>query len=262
MTTLKVKSGAGGTWEEVGGIGLGVPAGGTTGQVLTKSSAADYATAWTSTPPILANNSYLQGYKADGTTVQSLIGMTTADEITIGPSLAAGKNIYVPRLTVQGNLTLGSAASALQSDTGSLFLFESAGRVYVAHNRNVDFNLESGDAFFRRNVTVDGTLGVVGALYKPGIGNYTFPDFVFEHAFTGGIERFRDAPGAQEYEGLWPLDLVEEYAREHWRLPHHAPREDDRVDVFRRTHDMLAELERLYLHMFDHEKRLAALEGR
>jgi hypothetical protein len=43
----------GGTWEPIGGgasgtPGVGVPAGGTTGQALTKTSATDYATGWTS----------------------------------------------------------------------------------------------------------------------------------------------------------------------------------------------------------------------
>ena len=253
MTVLRIKSGAGGTWEEIGGVGIGVPAGGTTGQILTKTSAADYATAWTSTPPILANNTYLQGYKADGTTAQSLIGMTTADEITIGPSLAAGKNIYVPRLTVQGALTLTDGQNLISSSGAQMCVYN-APTLHMAVNCDAYFNFSSGKTYFKGNVDIAGTL------MKNTVA-YVHPDFVFEHHFTGGIERFRDAPGADTYEGLWPLARVEEFAQEHWRLPGHAARENDRVDIFRRTHDLLAELERVYLHLFDHEKRLTALEN-
>lgn len=44
MSQLKIKNGA--TWEEIPAGGIGVPSGGTEGQVLTKSSATDYATQW------------------------------------------------------------------------------------------------------------------------------------------------------------------------------------------------------------------------
>ena len=253
MGVLKAK--VDGAWVEVGGAGIGVAAGGTTGQILTKTSAADYATAWTSTPPILANNTYLRGYKVDGTTPQNLIGMTSTDDISIGSGLAAGKNVIVPPLTVQGPLTL-QADSWITGSNGLLVLAAGAdGKVYCANSSAIVFNASGGGGTFSQNLTVQGTL------YKGAVA-YVHPDFVFEHHFTGGIERFRDAPGADAYEGLWPLARVEEFAQEHWRLPGHAARENDRVDIFRRTHDLLAECERLYLHLFDLEKRLAALEGR
>lgn len=69
---------------------------------------------------ILPNNTFLQGYKADGTTPMNLIGTTTADDvivgyqtagslflgyeplgdIRIGHGLAANKTVYLPRLTL------------------------------------------------------------------------------------------------------------------------------------------------------------------
>jgi collagen triple helix repeat protein len=128
--------------------------------------------------------------------------------------------------------------------------------LHIAYDVNLIVNATAGLSSFARDVHI------AGVLYKTNVGSYAFPDFVFEHAYTGAVQRFADAPGAQDYEGLWPLDLVEEYAREHWRLPHHAPRQDDRVDLYRRTHDLLAEAERIYLHLFDLDRRLSTLEAR
>ena len=44
MSKLKIKNGS--TWEEIPAGGVGVPSGGTAGQVLMKSSATDYADEW------------------------------------------------------------------------------------------------------------------------------------------------------------------------------------------------------------------------
>lgn len=48
MTTLKAK--VSGSWVTIGGAGVGVPVGGATNAILTKASAVDYATTWTTTP--------------------------------------------------------------------------------------------------------------------------------------------------------------------------------------------------------------------
>lgn len=44
MSQLKIKNGN--NWESIPAGGIGVPSGGTTGQVLQKSSGTDYATEW------------------------------------------------------------------------------------------------------------------------------------------------------------------------------------------------------------------------
>ena len=44
MSKLKIRNGS--TWEEIPAGGVGVPSGGTAGQVLMKSSATDYADEW------------------------------------------------------------------------------------------------------------------------------------------------------------------------------------------------------------------------
>ena len=49
MSTLKVKDN--GVWLSVPTGGVGVPAGGTSGQFMTKSSSTDYATQWSTVTP-------------------------------------------------------------------------------------------------------------------------------------------------------------------------------------------------------------------
>ena len=51
MSQLKIKNGN--NWESIPAGGVGVPSGGTTGQVLQKSSNTDYATEW-ATPQAIA----------------------------------------------------------------------------------------------------------------------------------------------------------------------------------------------------------------
>ena len=257
MGMLKAK--VDGAWVEVGsGVG-GVPAGGSAGQILTKTSAADYATAWTSTPPILANNTFLQGYKADGTTAQTLIGMTTADEISIGSGLAAGKNVVFPStVSLTNDVALATDKSLYVG--GAQALLYSSGVLYLARNTTNVVNDVAGGTTFSRDVAINGTL------YKGGVA-YTHPDYILESWATGRIEKFLGAPGARDYIGLRPLPEVEEYIRQNWRLPGHA--RDGKADVFRQNDETLASVEEAFLYLIDlahrlsdHEKRLAALEGR
>ena len=64
MSQLKIKNGN--NWESIPAGGVGVPSGGTAGQVLRKSSNADYATEWATpaepgitTPETVFSNSYV-----------------------------------------------------------------------------------------------------------------------------------------------------------------------------------------------------------
>ena len=86
---------------------------------------------------------------------------------------------------------------------------------------------------------------------------YTNPDYVLEHWATGKIKRFAENEGASSYRGLIPLRQVEKFARKNFHLPL-IPRES--AGIFGRADSVLASLEEAYLHLFDHEHRLAALE--
>jgi hypothetical protein len=235
-----------------GATGAGVPTGGTANQILTKTSATDYATAWqTPTVPILANNVALRGYKADGTTPQNLIGMTTADEVSIAPSLAAGKQIYVPRLTVQGPLTLADSEWVQSAAGAQVVTATGAGAIYFSHNRDAAFNADAGRTIFMRDVNV------VGVLYK-GSTAYTHPDHTLELWATGKIERFREAHGAATYQGRLPFDALEHHLRTHWRLP--GSRTEGRYDLFERGETLLIALEEAYLYIVDLHHRVRTLE--
>ena len=64
MSQLKIKNGN--NWESIPAGGIGVPSGGTTGQVLQKSSNTDYATEW-ATIGIRQDILYSQTALSDGT---------------------------------------------------------------------------------------------------------------------------------------------------------------------------------------------------
>lgn len=376
-----------------GDPGAGVPAGGLTGEVLTKLSADDYATAWQPTPAtgippsvvdakgdliaatgpdvvtrlpvgaagqalvvdattptglkwatpaasvdvlwtgpsaptdptielwadtdepappwntILPNNQFLQGYRADGTTAQNLIGITPTNyirlghtagpyvqlpnnvelhslradgttsqeligcaasnaieiawgapaninigsggqgDIFIGSGLAAGKNIYVPKLTVQGPLTINDGYGQTSSSGATLSVYN-APSYHIGVNCDVYFNYSAGQVIMERNLSVTGTI------YKGGVA-YTHPDHVFEHFYTGGITQFLGAHGAQDYAGLPALADVERHTRETLRLP--GPRQD-KYDLFARGDELLAYVEQLFLHVFALHHRIEALE--
>ena len=102
-----------------------------------------------------------------------------------------------------------------------------------------------------------GTINVAGDLYKNN-GAYTNPDYVLERWATGGIARSLDREGAALYDGLWPLTRVEAHAREHWHLPRIGR---DATGLFVRADALLATVEEAYVYLFDHERRLAALEA-
>jgi hypothetical protein len=133
----------------------------------------------------------------------------------------------------------------------------SNGTGYFGRNCNNRFNDWGGATWFTSNVTIEGTL-YVGGIWDSNDGWWmTSPDYVFEREYTGRIEKFAQSPGARDYPGRLSLDQVEAHAREHWKLPQHGHENE----VWRRSDDMLAELERLYLHLFDLNTRLRALES-
>jgi hypothetical protein len=102
-----------------GPAGPGVAAGGATNAILSKASAADYATAWTTAPILtgltltgaatLANNQYVMGLDTGGAS-QHLISLASDNNIYIGPSLGAGRVIRLAgggaTTTVAGDATI------------------------------------------------------------------------------------------------------------------------------------------------------------
>lgn len=102
-----------------------------------------------------------------------------------------------------------------------------------------------------------GTINVATSISKNNTA-YTNPDYVFEHFFTGKIEKYADREGAQFYAGLQPLEQVEDFARQHLHLPN-IP--DIPTGIFERADLVLELVESLYLYAFDAHKRIQKLES-
>jgi hypothetical protein len=103
-----------------------------------------------------------------------------------------------------------------------------------------------------------GKLNVSAGVYLNDTA-YTNPDYVFEQHFTGKIRKYADRPRAGKYRGLLPLAELEAHVSKTWRLPGIG---DEPTDVFERADIALENLEQHTLYLFDHDKRIAALERR
>src|SRR5215472_13370001 len=113
-------SGGGGTVGPpgpAGPAGPGVPTGGTTGQVLEKTSSADYATAWAD-PPVSQGLSGTWNYKATG-------GMTDPGTGNLAPDV-----VGAPTLDRFSTFTIGG------TDARNLFLTTQVGDVLVLQRKS------------------------------------------------------------------------------------------------------------------------------
>lgn len=86
---------------------------------------------------------------------------------------------------------------------------------------------------------------------------YTNPDFVFEHYFTGKIEKYADNDGAKDYGGLRSLEEIELFAKDNHRLPH-IP--DGPMGMFARGDKILELVEELFLHNIELKRELDDLK--
>lgn len=111
-----------------------------------------------------------------------------------------------------------------------------------------------------------GTINVGTNLYKNGTA-YTNPDYVLEHWATGQIVKFADRDGALYYSGLKPLADVEAFTRQTYMLPMIADfrsraAEPGRGGLFDGGDALLGTVEQAYLYLFEHERRIDAIERR
>lgn len=103
-----------------------------------------------------------------------------------------------------------------------------------------------------------GTANFAGDIYKNNSA-YTNPDYVLEHWDTGQIVKFAKNEGAEEYQGLMPIDEVESTLRKNHRLPGIS---DEPLGAFARTDVLLAKLEEAFIYITQLHNRIAALEGK
>lgn len=103
-----------------------------------------------------------------------------------------------------------------------------------------------------------GTINVATNIYLNNTA-YTNPDFVLEHFFAGIIERFKDNPGAADYEGLIPLDSLRDYLEKHLHLP---GRDDQTAGVVERFDLAQRWSEEAYLYITELHQENQALKAR
>jgi hypothetical protein len=101
-----------------------------------------------------------------------------------------------------------------------------------------------------------GTLNVATDAYKNNSA-YTNPDFVLEHWATGEINKYKDSPGANEYQA-YTITEVMDYAKEHHRLPGIS---DEPMGIFDRGDKALEWIERMMTYIGELEERITELEN-
>jgi len=103
-----------------------------------------------------------------------------------------------------------------------------------------------------------GTINVSSGVYLNGTA-YTNPDYVFEKAYTGKIEKFADKVGAGTYE-VKSIEEAEQYTKDNLALPGFG--QDAKLDYLGGSEMLLARLEEAYLYIFELNKRIKALESK
>ena len=128
-------------------------------------------------------------------------------------------------------------------------------------SKGTNTTVTTATGLYVNNPTIGGTnraINTNGDIFKNGTA-YTNPDYVFEKNYTGQIVIYKDKLGASTYPGLKPLSEVESFASQNYKLPLMA--QNPEGGLFDRGDLLLASVEESYLYLFDHEKRLAALES-
>jgi len=97
-----------------------------------------------------------------------------------------------------------------------------------------------------------GTINAAGDIFKNDSA-YTNPDYVLEHWVTGKIEKFKNNFGASEYAGLMPLNEVNFFIQENFKLPGIG---DDPKGMFERGDIILEKLEEIFIHLINHENKI------
>lgn len=138
MSQLKIKNGN--NWESIPAGGIGVPSGGTTGQVLQKSSGTDYATGWADLPLAPKSISYplSADQKSPWTFTAPSIGM-------LNLMLRSNSRTYIA-VYWNGNNIIGFALSGTQENVTQQVMCNKGDVVEVA-NLSTNTYLLTGTSF-------------------------------------------------------------------------------------------------------------------
>jgi hypothetical protein len=118
--------------------------------------------------------------------------------------------------------------------------------------------LSLGGAAFIASAVGQMNIPATGNLYK-NASAYTNPDYVFEYAFTGKIEKYKDREGASRWKPM-SLEEIEAFARKNHYLP--GVEHDKPCGIFDRTDITLEKIEELYLFMFEKDRQIKSLKAK
>lgn len=202
-----------------------------------------------------ANDPDYSSFKSRGTTVGTHVAVVANDELgNLGCNGSDGTAFVVAarvKALVDGAVSSGIVPGRLVFDTmntaGTL-----ATRMTISNDGGVQIGSPTGGS------QGSGTLNVATNIYK-NAGAYTNPDYVLEHWSTGKIEKFKGNEGAADYQGLTPLDELEEVLRTNLRLPGIT---DEPAGIFTMADIALEKIEEAHIYITQLHKRLAALEAK
>ncbi len=239
---------------------------GTDGTVWAKSNVGDILDAIDAilAAGITTGAAFRTGYVLDPTTYTqtnaNLLTGNNADALGVaGSTTFANLNMYLQGVAARRATISASLGGTLGGNLVFYLKPDSASDVAEAGRFYQDGGMTLGTPTGASKGA--GTLNATNGMYKNGTA-FTNPDFVFEHWVTGAVEKFESNMKTLgiDYDGLWPLDRVEAYTREHFQLPLMSLLPDG--DIFDRGELLYASLEQSFVYLFDHERRIAALEAR
>jgi hypothetical protein len=157
-----------------------------------------------------------------------------------------------------GNIVLTSTTAASSVSAAALVV---AGGIGVAGTSRICGATFTASGGLQLGTPTGGDLGggklnVAGGIYLNNSA-YTNPDYVFEHHFTGGIEKYADKPRARDYRGRLAIDDLERHVATHLRFP---GIDEEPTDIFERSDIALEKLEEQALYLFELNARIGHLE--
>lgn len=179
-------------------------------------------------------------------------GTASASLNLLGTGYTTSGSFIANRLVVYNN---NAAGIAIVADNASGTINFATGGLTAVASIGASGGLQMGSP--TGGDKGSGTINVAADIYKNNTA-YTNPDYVLEKWATGKIVKFADKDGAKEYTGLMPLRDVEAFARTNLHLPRFGQKAGH--GLFSGSDAILASVEESYLHLFNHEARIAKLE--
>lgn len=197
------------------------------------------------------------------TLIAPVLGVASATNLTVANGVTNGI-ILTAAAGTNGSIAMGAGGSlffTMGSTAESFAVNDHVNNTVFSITETVAGTASSSQTAFLGSMVIgaptggqkgSGTLNVATNIYLNNTA-YTNPDFVFEHAYTGGIAKFADKPGAKEYLGLMSLSELRQFTRDNLRLP---GINDEPAGVVERFDTVLAKLEEMTLYVLDLNERL------